>query len=148
MPLLQMPIFLAMYTVVRRFTITPTSAFGDATAVMNYNFLWTDLGNTGFWENLPLALIVVATMMLSQWLIQKQTRKNQKINKYKDSQAQQSQKMMKFMNYFMVLMMGYIAIGNAGIAFYWILGNSYQLLQSYLSRRNIEMKQEKLRSKF
>ncbi|HOP57048.1 MAG TPA: membrane protein insertase YidC [Bacillota bacterium] len=148
MPLLQMPIFIAMYTVVRRFPITPVSAFGNTDAIMNYNFLWTDLGNTGFWENLPLALVVVATMMLSQWLIQKQTRKNQKVNKYQNSQAQQSQKMMKYMNYFMVLMMGYIAISNAGIAFYWILGNSYQLLQSYLSRRNIESKQEKMRSKF
>lgn len=148
MPLLQMPIFLAMYSVVRRFPITPTSVFGDGSVVMNYDFLWTDLGNTNMLENLPLALVVVGTMFLSQWLMQKRTRDNQKKNRYVDAKAQQSQKMMKFMMYFMILMMGYISIGNAGIAFYWMLGNSYQLFQSYISHRKADQRQEQLRKQF
>ncbi len=148
MPLLQMPIFLAMYTVVRRFPNTPVSSFTDKAVEMNYAFLWTDLGNTKILENLPLALIVVGTMFLSQWIMQKRTRDNQKKNRYMDAKAQQSQKMVKFMMYFMILMMGYISIGNAGIAFYWILGNSYQLLQSYISHRQADKRQEKLRKQF
>ncbi len=148
MPLLQMPIFLAMYSVVRRFPVTDTAVFGNGSAVMNYSFLWTDLGNTNWLENLPLAIIVAATMFLSQWIMQKRTRANQKNNRYQDAKAQQSQKMMKFMMYFMILMMAYISIGNAGIAFYWILGNSYQLLQSYVSHKQADKKQEAMRKQF
>lgn len=148
MPLLQMPIFLAMYSVVRRFPITNTAVFGNEAAVMNYSFLWTDLGNTNWLENLPLAIVVAGTMFLSQWIMQKRTRANQKNNRYQDAKAQQSQKMMKFMMYFMILMMAYISIGNAGIAFYWILGNLYQLLQSYVSHKQADKKQAALKKQF
>ncbi|MDD3112956.1 MAG: YidC/Oxa1 family membrane protein insertase [Candidatus Izemoplasmatales bacterium] len=145
MPLLQMPIFIAMYQVVQRFPLD-TSVFGDAT--VNTGFLWTDLMNKSLLPNLPLALIVVVTMFLSNWLMQRRTKMNQKHNRNMDAKAQQSQKMMKFMMYFMMLMMGYIAIGNAGIAFYWIIGNCYQLFQSYISQRGSLKRQEQLKSKF
>jgi len=147
-PLLQMPIFLAMYAVVRRFPLTDISVFGNGSAVMNYNFLWTDLGNTNWLENLPLAIIVAGTMFLSQWLMQKRTRANQKKMRYQDAKGQQTQKTMQFMMYFMILMMAYIAIGNAGIAFYWILGNLYQLFQSYISHKQADKRQDELRKQF
>ncbi|MFA5289947.1 MAG: membrane protein insertase YidC [Candidatus Izemoplasmatales bacterium] len=145
MPLLQMPIFIAMYQVVQRFPLD-TTIFGNAT--INTKFLWTHLGNTYWLENLPLALIVAGTMFLSQWLMQQRTKANQKNNRYVDAKAQQSQKMMKFMMYFMIVMMGYISIMNAGIAFYWIIGNVYQLFQSHLSHRKMSQRQEQLRKKF
>lgn len=148
MPLAQMPIFIAMYQVVQRFPLTSTSIFGDGSVVMNTNFLWTNLGNTAWLQNLPLAIIVGGTMFLSQWLMQKRTKSVQKNNRYQDAKAQQSQKTMKYMMYFMVLMMSYIAIGNAGIAFYWIIGNSYQLFQSYISHRQTDKRQEQLRKQF
>ncbi|MBU1144462.1 MAG: YidC/Oxa1 family membrane protein insertase [Firmicutes bacterium] len=148
MPLLQMPIFIAMYQVVQRFPLTSTSVFGDASVVMNTNFLWTNLGNTEWLLNLPLAIVVAVTMFLSQWLIQKRTKANQKPNQYQDAKAQQSQKTMKYMMYFMVIMMAYISIGNAGIAFYWVIGNSYQLFQSYISHRKSGKRQEQLRKQF
>jgi YidC/Oxa1 family membrane protein insertase len=145
MPLLQMPIFIAMYQVVQRFPLD-TSVFGDA--VVNNNFLWTSLMNKSLLPNLPLALIVVATMALSNWLMQRRTKMAQKNTRNLDPKAQQSQKMMKFMMYFMILMMGYIAIGNAGIAFYWIIGNCYQLFQSHISQRGSVKRQAELRKKF
>ena len=148
MPLLQMPIFIAMYQVVQRFPLTGTGIFGDASVIMNTNFLWTNLGNTAWLANLPLAIIVGATMFLSQWLTTKRTTAQQKNNRYQSAQQQQTQKTMKYMMYFMVLMMSYIAIGNAGIAFYWIIGNIYQLLQSYVSHRKMGSKMDQMKSKY
>ena len=157
MPVLQMPIFIAMYQVVQRFPLTDTAVFGNDAVVLNTNFLWTTLGNTfsfssfdmtAFLSNLPLAIIVGVTMFLSQWLLQKRQKKNQKRVRYQDPKAQQSQKTMQYFMYFMVLMMAYIALGNAGIAFYWIIGNSYQLLQSYISHRQSGQREEQLRKQF
>ncbi|PKL01159.1 MAG: hypothetical protein CVV56_02640 [Tenericutes bacterium HGW-Tenericutes-1] len=148
MPILQMPIFIAMYQVVQRFPLTGTGIFGDASVVMNTTFLWTHLGNTAWLANLPLAIIVGGTMFLSQWLTTKRTAAQSKNNsRYQSAQQQQTQKTMKYMMYFMVLMMAYIAIGNAGIAFYWIIGNVYQLFQSYISHRKMGSKMEQMKSK-
>jgi YidC/Oxa1 family membrane protein insertase len=148
MPFLQMPIFIAMYQVVQRFPLTDTAVFnGGVTVAMNINFLWTNLGNTGWLANLPLAIIVGGTMWLSQYLSQIRTKKNQRNHRYQNAQAQQTQKTMQFVMYFMIAMMAYIAIGNAGIAFYWIIGNVYQLLQSYLAQRNFGARQEQLRKR-
>jgi YidC/Oxa1 family membrane protein insertase len=147
MPFLQMPIFIAMYQVVQRFPLTNETVFGGVAGIMNVNFLWTNLGNTSMLANLPLALVVGATMFLSQWLTQKRSTASQKNNRYVSAQAQQTQKTMKYMMYFMVIMMSYIAIGNAGIAFYWIIGNCYQLFQSEISHRSMVSRNDKLVSK-
>lgn len=148
MPLLQMPIFIAMYQVVQRFPLTDLSTFTNESVVMNTNFLWTTLGNTDWLPNLPLAILVAGIMFLSQWLTQHRTKTQQKPNQYMSAQAQQSQKTMKYMMYFMVVFMGYISLRNAGIAFYWIIGTSYQLLQSYISYKNMKKRQDALRKQF
>jgi len=146
MPFLQMPIFIAMYQVVQRFPLTDTAVFnGGVTTTMNINFLWTNLGSTDWLPNLPLALLVGVTMWLSQYLAQQRTKKTQKNVRYQNAQAQQTQKTMQFMMYFMTAMMAWIALGNAGIAFYWIIGNIYQLLQSHLGQRGMVARQEELR---
>ena len=148
MPLLQMPIFIAMYQVVRRFPLTDTSVFNNGvSAAMNTDFLWTNLGSTNWLTNLPLAIVVGILMFLSQWFMQQKTKKSQSQYQYQNAKAQQSQKTMKIFMYFMVLMMVYISATNAGIAFYWIIGTSYQLLQSYLAHRNMNKKQDMLRRK-
>lgn len=150
MPLLQMPIFIAMYQVVQRFPRTDTSIFtGGSSVFMNTNFLWTTLGNTDWLPNLPLALLVGVLMFLSQWFMQHKTKKMQeKQHYYQDPKSQKSQKTMKYFMYFMVIMMVYIAIGNAGIAFYWIIGTAYQLLQSYIAHRNMGRRKEQLRKQY
>jgi len=145
MPILQMPIFIAMYQVVQRFPLTDLSVFTNDNVVMNTNFLWTTLGNTDMVPNIPLAILVAGVMFLNQWLSQHRTKANQKPNQYKDAKQQQSQNTMKYMMYFMVVFMGYISLRNAGIAFYWIIGTSYQLLQSYISYKNMSKRQEQIK---
>lgn len=147
MPLLQMPIFIAMYQVVQRFPLTDTSVFGGTGIDMNTIFLWTNLGNTSWLPNLPLALVVVGTMYLSQRLMQVRQKKNQR-RSYRSPQQQKTQNQMQIFMYGMIVMMGSIALQNAGIAFYWIIGNTYQLFQSYISHRQSDKRQEELRKQF
>ncbi len=152
MPLLQMPIFIAMYQVVRRFPIQ-----GSLTAIagsnfnpdnMSWAFLWLKtLDNSDYLTNLPLALLVGALMFISQKVLQKKTKQAQRNSYNASPKAQQSQKTMQYFMYFMVIMMVVIAIGNAGIALYWIIGTTYQILQSYLAHRNMDKRQEMLRRK-
>ncbi|MBI9009272.1 MAG: YidC/Oxa1 family membrane protein insertase [Tenericutes bacterium] len=150
LPLLQMPIFIAMYQVVQRFPLTDLTTFtSDSSVVMNIQFLWTTLGNTDWLPNLPFAILVGVLMFLSQWLTQHRTKVSQKHNNtYQNPKQQQSQNTMKYMMYFMVIFMAYISLRNAGIAFYWIIGTSYQLFQSYLSYKNMHKKQEQLKRQF
>lgn len=142
MPFLQMPIFIAMYQVVQRLPLS-----GDMFPNLNMAFLWTDLGNTAWGPNIPLAIIVAVTMFLSQWLMQKRQKKNQR-SRYQSAQQQKTANQMQIFMYSMVFFMAYIALGNAGIAFYWIIGNSYQLFQSYVSHRQSDSRHERLKKQF
>jgi len=146
MPLLQMPIFIAMYQVVRRFPIDDTF-FTSGEHTINYTFLWTNLGNEEWLANLPLALVVAGLMFLSQWLVQQRSAANQKFSGPQSAKQKQSQKTMKYFMYFMVVMMFFIAITNAGIAFYWIIGTAYQIFQGYISHRGMDKKRERFQSR-
>ena len=52
------------------------------------------------------------------------------------------------MSYFMVIMLVSIAIQNAGIALYWVVGNAYQFLQTYLNRKQGAKKYEAMKEKY
>jgi len=147
MPLLQMPIFIGMYQVVRRFPIEGAEFFTGGEHAINYQFLWTTLGNEEWLPNLPLALVVAGLMFLSQYLVQKRSEAAKKQAGPQNAKAQKSQKTMKYFMYFMVVMMFFIAITNAGIAFYWIIGTSYQIFQGFISHRGMDKKREKFRSR-
>ncbi len=149
LPFLQMPIFIAMYQVVRRIPLSDgmvdnvlVDGVRDFTD-LNYSFLWIkDLGGADPFYILPI--LVGALMFLYQRYSMKKPEYMQN-KKYKTSGVNQSEKTMKMMSYFMVFMLVSIAWTNAGIALYWIVGNAYQFLQTYLNRRSNfkKMSQEK-----
>jgi YidC/Oxa1 family membrane protein insertase len=126
LPFLQMPIFISMYQVVRRIPLTPEFD-------LNYNFLWTDLGPGGKDPLYILPILVGILMFLYQRYSMKKPEYLQN-KKYKTQQANQSEKTMKMMSYFMVVMLVSIAWTSASIALYWIVGNAYQFLQTYINR--------------
>ena len=144
LPILQMPIFLWVYQVVQRFPITPLYEAGT-----NYKFLWTTFATnygqaTGDWI---LAIIVGLTMLASQELSNIMTKRinNQKKNFYTQNKAKQSNMQMRIMMFMMTAMMVWFAWRSAGIAFYWIIGNTYQILQTFISKKQEEKKAEKQR---
>jgi len=140
LPFLQMPIFIAMYQVVRRIPLSDGMVDGAVTegvrnfSDLNFSFLWIDnLGKADPFYILPV-LVGLLMFFYQRYSMKKPEYLQNK--KYKSDSAKQSEKTMKMMSYFMVVMLVFIASENAGIALYWIIGNAYQFLQTYLSRRS------------
>ncbi len=156
LPFLQMPIFIAMYQVVRRLPLSDGTIDGVVVSgikdysALNFTFLGMDLksgvefsvfasdgfgaGMAAIFPEVLLAIIVGLLMFGYQKYAQSKPEYLQN-KKYQSKQAQATANQMKYMSYFMVFMLVSIAITNNGIALYWIVGNSFQFLQTYINRR-------------
>jgi YidC/Oxa1 family membrane protein insertase len=144
LPFLQMPIFIAMYSVVRRITI-PGGMYSSQ--VSNTMFFGIDLANTNDGIiAIVLASIVGATMFgLQKIAMSKPSYAKTVVNP--SPQAQQSQQTMKYVSYFMVVMMMFISYQSNALAVYWIFGNIYSLTQTIINRKLSEKKHLKLKEK-
>lgn len=158
LPFLQMPIFIAMYQVVRRI---PLSVGGFAAVLvdgefvqvalkdfsdLNYSFLWIeDLGAGDPYYILP---ILVGLIMFGYQRYSQKKPEYLQNKKYQSDNANQSQQTMKMMSYFMVIMLVFIAWTNAGIALYWIVGNAFQFFQTYINRIQNEKKFYEMKEKY
>lgn len=140
LPFLQMPIFIAMYQMVRR---VPKSVPDEVTGLLaegsrdysdlDFSFLWIDnLSDPDPLFILP-ALVGIIMFFYQRYAMKKPEYMQNK--KYPTAKESQTQKTTKMMSYFMVIMLVSIAVSNAGIALYWVIGNSYQFLQTYVNRR-------------
>ena len=152
LPFLQMPIFIAMYQVVRRIPLSDGMVDGVIVegvrdfSDLSFSFLWiSDLGGPDQFYILPV-LVGVLMFLYQRYSMKKPEYLQNK--KYKSTQANQSEKTMKMMSYFMVVMLVWIAKDVSGIALYWIVGNAYQFLQTYLNRKSTFKKLEKDKERF
>jgi len=146
MPFLQMPIFIAMYGVVRRITLAGGMYVSGVT---NTNFFGINLanGNDGI-IGMILAGIVGGTMFLLQQISMKKPAYAKNTGRQNlNPQAQQTEKTMKYVSYFMVIMMAFASYSSNALALYWIFGNIYSLGQTLVNRKLNEKKHEKLRQK-
>ncbi len=146
MPFLQMPIFIAMYGVVRRITIEG-GMYADS--VSNTNFFGINLanGNDGI-IGMVLAGIVGGTMFLLQRISMKKPAYAKNTGRQNlTPQAQQTEQTMKYVSYFMVVMMAFASYSSNALALYWIFGNIYSLGQTLVNRKINEKKHEALKQK-
>ena len=156
-PLIQMPLFMAMYQVVKRFPIYENgdvktmfttnmnqSLFGIIELDRGINF--SNLGSISEWAYLILPALVGITMLIQQIIAQKKPSYAKKIpTPAVNDQAQQTEKMMKIMMYVMIVSMVAMSLSNSALALYWVVGNTYSLLQSIINRKMNEIKFEKLK---
>jgi len=146
LPFLQMPIFIAMYNVVRRITVQGGMY---TNSVINTNFLGINLANQrdGI-VGMVLAGIVGGTMFLLQRISMKKPSYAKKtVSHNPNASAAQTEKTMKFVSYFMVIMMAFASFQSNALALYWIFGNIYSLGQTLINRRLNEKKHEALQQK-
>ncbi len=168
MPILQFPIFMAIYRAVSRIPYTVkyagTSYLNNWANELNSKFLGIDMfqdrngGGTGQLIGvIILVIIVVGTQFLSQWLSQRRQKKNQDraqadIPLYRRqayNQTQNStQSSMKIMLYTMMLMMGlFVFTSKAGLGIYWCIGNIYSIAQMEINNLTSAKRMEKLKKK-
>ena len=174
-PFLQLPIFIAFYETLRRIPSTRMSYVVEnnisiAKLPLNFDFLkgnffgldlfsgktenFSDPQTWGIWV---LAILVGATQILSQILINNRQKRQKEamqsdIPQYRrpeqTEQQKQTETMMKMMLYGMPLMMVVFIISSpAALGLYWLVGNVYSTLQSYLGSKNSSNRLEMLRAK-
>lgn len=165
MPLIQMPIFIAVYQTVQRIWINEKVVDGVVVStgvwahkVNNMNFLGIDLsskgnfnaifGQGGDWKGWLLAILVAGTNILLTYLSMRKPsyQKQTAMHGPQSQTAEQSQKMMKYMQWFMVIMMFGISLGSNSLALYWVVGNTYSIGQNLINRKINEKKYYKMRN--
>lgn len=165
MPFIQMPIFMAMYTVVKRIVIptgklalTDVSFFGienclnlgvlmaGETKVNGEKIsLTAETWSAAWWVGIVLAILVGVSM----WYLNHLSQKKPKYQKTIPSKTQEQNPMgssMKVMNVMMIVMMVFASLSNNGLALYWVIGNIYAIVQNIISRKLNEIKYEKMKS--
>jgi len=162
MPLLQLPIFLAVFRAVTRLPYTNgTVGSPDWVTGINSTIFGVDLfadksGSTAqFIGIIILCVLVGATQILQQVLMNARNKKTQEesqanIPAYRRQAVAQSQNnntMKIFMWVMVVMMVVFVFTSKAGLGVYWLIGNIYALLQSYIGSKNSEKRLEKLRQK-
>ena len=157
-PLIQFPIFIAFYSVVRRVQITPW-----LNEVLTFKFLGIDLAadrSAGGRQQVVIfifAALVGLTQIGSQILTSYRQKKLKEetqadVPAYRRQQPTdqqvQTEKTMKIMLYSMTAMMVVFVINSpAGLGLYWLIGNIYSTLQSTISHHLSGRRLEQLRKK-
>ena len=108
-----------------------------------------------FWGVMIILVLVVGTQVAQQILtkvIQKATYRNSQadIPEYKRQAMQQDQagNSMKFMMYFMIVMMAvFVFQSAAGLGVYWLIGNIYSLVQMFVNYKFADRKLARLKKK-
>lgn len=161
--ILQFPIFMGMYEAVRRVNLYSTKVLdgGASTIVEPGRFCLHNTKLFGVFElnssfssgdvKDKIFVVVISLMfsgitLLSQFLASKKPKymKNRPNN---NPQADQTQKQMKMMSYFMVVMFFIMGLQNTSLALYWLIGGIYQLLQSFIGRKMNEKAYYKMQAK-
>lgn len=153
MPFLQMPIFIGVYQAVQRIWI-PGGKW--AHKVSNMSFLTIDLsskgnlqailGKGGDWKGWILSIIVLLTNLTLTLISTKKPSYMKETHTHKqDGQMEGQQGAMKIMQYVMVFMMFTIALGSNSLALYWVVGNTFSIIQTLISRKLNEIKYNKMR---
>ena len=108
----------------------------------------TELGKISNWIYVILPVFVGITMVLCQLVSQKKPSYAKKAypNQQSNPQADQTQRMMKFMIIFMTAMMVIMSFRSGTLALYWIVGNLYTIVQTVINRKTSEIKWEKAQS--
>ena len=156
-PFIQMPIFMAMYTVVKRITVPggklslDDASFFGIKNCLNLGVMGTEGTVAETWSapfivGIVLAILVGGSMWLLNYFSQKKPSYQKNTHTHNASQqADQMAGTMKFMNYFMIFMMVTAALSNNGLALYWVFGNIYSIIQGFINRYLNEKKYYKMK---
>ncbi len=149
MPLLQTPLFIAMYSVVRRIVIE-----GGALTLTDQTFFGLNLTASAmeadFFADQVFGYVLVAlcfgSMVLLQFLQSKKPSYSKNIPS-KNPNSEATARNLKLMQYGMAGFMAFAAAASNSLAFYWVVGNCFSILQALINRKLAEKKYYKMKEK-
>lgn len=174
-PILQFPLFIAFYETLRRVPETIGEQFTLNFGFMNHTFLGLDLfeGSVlsaealelglvnpdfqkyGIWA---LAIIVAISQVISQILMMIRQKKQQQemysdVPDYRQPEKTEQQKsqslMMNIFAFSMSIMMALFVLRSpAALGLYWLIGNLYTMLQSYINSKRSLKRMDKLKVRY
>lgn len=177
MPFIQMPLFIGFYRTISRMpysikqvgnwigSVFKTTEIFGVDMILKQNEIFDATGaivESPDWTNQKIGVIVLAVLVgITQFVSiilnnkrQQKTQENQvsDIPEYRrpkqTEQQQMTAKTMKFMLYFMAAMMVmFVWQSAAGLGVYWVVGNIYSTLQTWLGQKGTEKRLEKLKEK-
>ncbi len=157
--IMQFPIFMSMYEVVKRINLAQTETIGGVLVSTPGKFALanTKLGifelNNSFATAATLhdkIFIVVLAFSFGgiTFLSQKLASKTPSyVKKRPNANGDQMQKQMKMMTYIMTGMFVMMCFSSTSLALYWFIGGIYQLFQSHIGRKRNEKNYYKLKEK-
>ncbi|MDD4211965.1 MAG: YidC/Oxa1 family membrane protein insertase [Bacilli bacterium] len=170
LPLVQFPIFVGFYRTISRMPATILDTEGNlltsghwlavfnSVKIFGVNLLEGQTDNpTQKIAVIVLAVLVGITQILSLFISQhrqKKARADQQasVPSYRRQQTdtqKQTEKTMNIMMYAMTIMMVVFVLQSpAGLGLYWLVGNLYSTLQSYIGYKNSQKRLEVLKKKF
>lgn len=159
--LIQFPIFIAMYEVVRRVNLTTTTLVNGVVVETYGKFALENTKLFGFFELngtsasvgdlkdrifcIVIAIVYAAVTFLSQKLAQRKPSYVKKTTY--NTQSNDQAKQMRMMNTIMIVMFFFIALSSTALGIYWLIGGIYQLVQSQIGRKLNERKYYKMAGK-
>lgn len=169
LPILQFPIFMAFFQTLRRVPVTRNFNYPLDFGFLNGKFLGLDLFEGRLnpageiisqfqnWGIIVLAVVVGVTQIASQILM---TRRQKKLKEqtqsdlpaYRQPQQTDTQRQtemsMKIMMYVMTAMMVlFVFRSTAALGLYWLVGNIYSTLQSFIGHKQSAKRMDKIKSK-
>ena len=161
--MIQFPIFIAMYEVVKRVNLTTTTVLSNGLIVNTYGkfaldntmiFGYFELNNTSVTMAptmhdkvfcVVIALLYAGVTFLSQKLAQRKP-SYVKNTTYKATNATDPNKQMKVMNIVMLVMFFMISLSSTALGIYWLIGGIYQIVQSQIGKYLNERKYYKIQA--
>lgn len=161
--MIQFPIFIAMYEVVKRVNLTTTTVLSNGLIVNTYGkfaldntmiFGYFELNNTSVTMAptmhdkvfcVVIALLYAGVTFLSQKLAQRKP-SYVKNTTYKATNATDPNKQMRVMNIVMLVMFFMISLSSTALGIYWLIGGIYQIAQSQIGKYLNERKYYKIQA--
>ncbi|MDO8064263.1 YidC/Oxa1 family membrane protein insertase [Candidatus Phytoplasma bonamiae] len=145
----QMFLFLAMFRVLRRFRI-PGGIFKvyNKKPFLGVINLQLENNNDNLFFSISLTLITGFSMFLLNKLIRNNSETIQNKNVLSipnESNMIRPEKLINFFSYIMILFMMFLSFRDSMLSLYWIIGNSYTILQTLINKKIIFRKMQKLK---
>ena len=163
MPLIQLPIFIGFYRTISRMPASLAHEGHWLNVFSSTSFFGVDLLGTmetsAYQKSavIVLAVLVAITQILSIYISQRRQKKLKQeqqsaIPAYRRAnpgQQKQTEMTMNIMLYGMSgMMVLFVLQSPAGLGLYWLVGNIYSTLQSYIGHRNSQKRLDELKNKY
>ncbi|MBP5835698.1 YidC/Oxa1 family membrane protein insertase [Candidatus Phytoplasma meliae] len=150
---LQLPLFIAINQTLRRFLIQ--GGIFETSALIHQPFLGFISLDPDQPNDISIVILLSFLVGITMFILNKISFKKpdylktstHHLTAEQKMKAKQSEKTMKITSWIMILMMVFFSRSNTVLSLYWIVGNTYTIFQTLITRKKLEKKYWELKNK-